>query len=70
MSIRELEKAAIKYGASAPPRGFTIPKNGIKIAVVGGGISGLTAATDLDKRATLLLYMKRKTGWEEIVEIS
>lgn len=59
VSIRELEKAAIKYGASAPPRGFTIPKNGIKIAVVGGGISGLTAATDLDKKGyTVTIYEK------------
>lgn len=50
ISIQELEKAVIKYGAAKPLRILPIPKNDKKVAVVGGGISGLTAAVDLDKK--------------------
>lgn len=50
VSIQQLEKAIVKYGATVPGRSFPIPKNGSKIAVVGGGLSGLIAAVDLDKK--------------------
>lgn len=59
ISIQELEKAIVKYGETAPPRSFSIPKNGKKVAVVGGGISGLTAAVDLDKKGyNVTIYEK------------
>lgn len=50
ISICELEKSAVKFGLTKPPRSFPIPKNGNRVAVIGGGISGLTAALDLDKK--------------------
>lgn len=50
ISITELEKAAVKYGFSNSSPGFSIPKNEKKVAVVGGGISGLTAAAYLNKK--------------------
>lgn len=50
VSISNLERAAILYGIGKPRRTFPIPRVGKKIAVVGGGISGLTAAVDLDKK--------------------
>lgn len=59
ISIQELEKAIVKYGAGAPARSYPVPKNGKKVAVVGGGISGLTAAVDLDKKGyTVTIFEK------------
>jgi glutamate synthase (NADPH) small chain len=59
ISIHELEKAVIKYGASKPSRSLPIPKNNNKVAVVGGGISGLSAAVDLDKKGySVTIYEK------------
>lgn len=50
INIHELEKAVVKLGFSSARRIIPIPKNGKKIAVVGAGISGITAAFDLDKK--------------------
>lgn len=48
--IHELERAAVAYGRpSSKNITATAKKNG-RIAVVGGGISGITAAFELDKR--------------------
>lgn len=49
ISIRQLEKSAVDFGLSKS-RTFPIPKNGNIVAVIGAGISGLTAAIDLDKK--------------------
>ncbi len=48
--ISELEKAAVEYGYSPPKKALPLPKNAGKVAVIGGGISGITAAFDLDKK--------------------
>lgn len=59
ISIGQLEKAAVKYGFSDFAARFAIPKNGKKVAVVGGGISGLTAAFYLYKKGyNVTIYEK------------
>lgn len=60
ISIGELEKAAMKYGYGAPKREFPIPKNGKTVAVIGGGISGLTVALDLDKKGYSVTIFEEK----------
>lgn len=47
--VADLERAAVEYGAAAPvPR--SLPARDPRIAVVGGGLSGLTAAVDLARK--------------------
>ncbi|MGI6702770.1 MAG: pyridine nucleotide-disulfide oxidoreductase/dicluster-binding protein [Clostridia bacterium] len=50
VKISELEKAAVSYGFSPPKKTIPIPKKKGRVAVIGGGISGMTAAFDLDKK--------------------
>ncbi len=48
LSIAALERACADFGAlKAPPR---VPRRGKRIAVVGGGLSGITAAFDLTRK--------------------
>ncbi len=48
-----LERACAEHGAPAPPRA-RLPARGKRVAVVGGGLSGLTAAADLAARGYLV----------------
>jgi Fe-S oxidoreductase len=50
ISIGELERAAVHYGYTPPKKALSGLKNAGKAAVVGGGISGLTAAYELNKK--------------------
>lgn len=50
ISIWELEKAAVKYGYSSPKKALSYHKNAGRAAVIGGGLSGLTAALELDRK--------------------
>jgi len=50
INISELEKAAVKYGYTSPKKVLSIPKNAGKVAVIGGGLSGITAALELDRK--------------------
>ena len=50
IGIGELERAAVRYGYTAPKKGIALYKNAGKVAVIGGGISGLTAAFELNKK--------------------
>ncbi|MHC6180078.1 pyridine nucleotide-disulfide oxidoreductase/dicluster-binding protein [Clostridium sp. JNZ X4-2] len=50
INIGELEKITVEYGFSKNKKGLQIPKNGKNIAVIGGGISGVTVADSLDKK--------------------
>ena len=50
INISELEKTAISLGYSPPKKVLPIPKNAGKVAVVGGGVSGITSAFELDKK--------------------
>jgi Fe-S oxidoreductase len=73
ISISELEKAVLEYGAAKPKKVWPVPKKKGKIAVVGSGLSGLTAAVDLDKKGyEIVLYEKseRLGGrlWEHVGE--
>lgn len=61
VNIHELEKAVVKLGFSSNKRIIPIPKNGKKVAVVGAGISGITAAYDLDKKGyDVTIYEKNE----------
>ena len=50
IAIGELEKAIIQLGSFDSKKRIPIPKNKGKVAVVGGGLSGIVAAIDLDKK--------------------
>ncbi|MEA4926544.1 MAG: FAD-dependent oxidoreductase [Syntrophomonadaceae bacterium] len=48
--ISELEKAVIEHGYASPKKALPIPKKAGPAAVIGGGLSGLTAALELDRK--------------------
>ncbi|HWQ41016.1 MAG TPA: FAD-dependent oxidoreductase [Desulfosporosinus sp.] len=48
--ISELEKAAVKHGYSPPKKALHIPKNASKVAVIGGGLSGISTALELSRK--------------------
>jgi len=50
ISIHELEKATVVYGKMAKIKSLPIPKNNKNIAVIGGGVSGITCAWDLSQK--------------------
>lgn len=50
INVSELEKAAVTYGYTPPKRTLSIPKNAGKVAVIGGGLSGISAALELDRK--------------------
>jgi Fe-S oxidoreductase len=50
IQISELEKAVLNLGDTTPKKTLALPKKKGDVAVVGGGISGLTVAYDLDKK--------------------
>lgn len=50
ISVSELERAAVCYGYAPFKKGFSVSKNNGKVAVIGGGISGISAAFELDKK--------------------
>lgn len=61
VSISEIEKAIIKYGTSKSVKSFPIPKNNNTIAIIGGGISGISAAESLDKKGyNVTIYEKQE----------
>lgn len=59
ISISEVEKAIVEYGFHKKKEGPSIPTNNRKIAIIGGGISGLTCALDLEKKGYLVTIYER-----------
>jgi Fe-S oxidoreductase len=50
IEMAALEHACARLGETAPPRIPLLPSRGKSIAIIGGGLSGLTAAFDLRKK--------------------
>lgn len=50
INIAELEKITVDLGFSPKKKSFVVPKNGKKVAVIGGGISGIMAADSLESK--------------------
>ncbi len=50
LEIVAIEKACLDYAAGLPEKIAVLPKKNKRIAVLGGGLSGLTAAFDLGKK--------------------
>lgn len=50
VSVSELERAAVAYGYEPYKNPLAVPKKNGRVAVVGGGISGLSAAFELDRK--------------------
>lgn len=61
ISIGDLEKAVAQYEGTVKKRSLPIPDNNKKVAIIGGGISGLTCAIDLRKKGyTVTIFEKNK----------
>ena len=50
VNISELERAAVRYGYSPFKKGVSVPKKNGRVAVIGGGASGISAACELDRK--------------------
>lgn len=50
IAINELERACLKHGEKTADKPRVLPKRGKRVAIVGGGISGLTVAYDLARK--------------------
>ena len=48
--ISSLEKATLHFGYTPAKKAFPLPKNKGNVAIIGGGISGICAALELDKK--------------------
>jgi Fe-S oxidoreductase len=59
INITELEKAVIELGYLPPKKAFPIPKQKGNVAVIGGGVSGITAAMFLDKKGYKVTVMEK-----------
>ncbi len=59
ISISEMEKAIVEYGFHKKKKDFPIPPNNKKVAIIGGGISGLSCVLDLEKKGySVSIYEK------------
>jgi Fe-S oxidoreductase len=59
--IGELERAAIR-GSSGPTRVMPLPGRGVRVAVLGGGMSALTVAWDLGRKGYLVTILAEALG--------
>ncbi|HEX3018567.1 MAG TPA: FAD-dependent oxidoreductase [Caproicibacter sp.] len=50
IAVSELERAAVTYGYTPYKKGLTPPQSAGTAAIIGGGISGITAAFELNKK--------------------
>lgn len=71
ISIHELERAAVSYGKNAKLRILKLPRNNKSVAIIGGGISGLTCAYDLDQKGyRVVIFEKENTIGGSLLNIS
>lgn len=62
ISINSLERAVLEYGQDKKKKGPAMPRNNKNIAIVGGGISGMTCAIDLQKKGyNITIYEKEES---------
>ncbi len=57
--ISELEKAVVELGCRPPKKAIPIPKKKGNVAVIGGGLSGLCTAMDLNKKGHLVTIFEK-----------
>jgi NADPH-dependent glutamate synthase beta subunit-like oxidoreductase len=60
VSIRALEKACLDWAADSQDKILALPKKEKRVAVVGGGLSGLTAAFDLAKKGYAVVVFEKE----------
>lgn len=71
ISIHELEKAVIIYGKMAKIKSLPMPKIDKSIAVIGGGISGITCALDLiQKGYNVTIFEKENQAGGSLLNVS
>jgi len=71
ISIHELEKAVVTYGSMAKIKTLPIPKNDKKIAIIGGGISGITCASDLNQKGYRVdIFEKESQAGGSLLKVS
>lgn len=59
INISELEKIVVEEGYTPPKKNLPMPKKDKKVAIIGGGISGIIAAYDLNKKGYMVsIYEK------------
>ena len=59
VSLRSLERACVDYADSDTPSRFNLPKRKTKIAIIGGGLAGLTCAQRLGMKSyDITIYEK------------
>jgi len=68
VDIREIETAVVKYAKDKKPEVFRIPPKEQRVAVIGGGLAGLSVALNLAQKAYPVTVFERgeKTLWSWI----
>ena len=59
LSVAAIEKACLDYAAELPEKITVLPKKEKRIAILGGGLSGLTAAFDLAKKGYSVVVFEK-----------
>ncbi len=58
LAIRALERAAVEHGNGSTDKKRPVPKRSQQVVIIGGGISGLTAAHDLARKGYKVLIVE------------
>lgn len=61
ISIRDLERACLDWAAEAPGKIAVLPARNKRVAIVGGGLSGLTAGFDLAKKGFDVVLFEKES---------
>lgn len=59
--ISELERAAVTYGYSPFKKGFSVSKKNGRVAVIGGGVSGVSTAYELDRKGFQVTIIEKSS---------